>query len=331
MSVKVRNLSKFYGSTKAVNNISFDVNTGEILGFLGPNGAGKTTTMKIITCFLPPNDGTVEVDGLSIYEHSLEVRKNIGYLPEHNPLYLDMNVLDFLGFSAKLHGLTKSKINQRMKEMVDVCGLGDVRHKDIGELSKGYRQRVGLAQAMIHDPNVLILDEPTSGLDPNQIVEIRNLIKTIGLAKTVILSTHILSEVQATCDRVIIINSGEIAADSTTDKLREEFRGSEIITLTLKSAGDDPMNSILPKLKSIPDIENAEFAGEEADSFKFILRSPKGTDCRENIFNWAVANSFVILEMNRDATSLEEVFHKLTRSGDKFTPSDNAKYMPQAN
>lgn len=328
MSVIVKNLTKYYGSTKAINNITFEVNTGEILGFLGPNGAGKTTTMKIITCFLPPNDGIVEVDGFNIFEHSLEVRKKIGYLPEHNPLYPDMNVLEYLEFIAKLHNLNKNAINQRIKTMVEVCGLGDVRHKDIGELSKGYRQRVGLAQAMIHDPDVLILDEPTSGLDPNQIIEIRNLIKTIGMAKTVILSTHILSEVQATCGRVIIINKGEIIADSTTDKLREEFRGSEIITLILKADNRDPLNDLLQIFKNLPMVETVEYSGTENNSHKFIITSPKGTDIRESLFNIVVENSLVLLEMHRSVVSLEEVFHSLTSSGEKFIESDYSKYMP---
>ncbi|MCC6396317.1 MAG: ATP-binding cassette domain-containing protein, partial [Bacteroidetes bacterium] len=227
MSISVRNLTKVYGEQKAVDDISFDVNTGEILGFLGPNGAGKTTTMKILTCYMPPTMGSVQVDGLSIDEHSLEVRKKIGYLPEMNPLYHDMNVLDYLEYSAQLHGLRKGAVHHRIKEMVRVCGLESVRHKDIGEMSKGFRQRVGLAQAMIHDPEVLILDEPTSGLDPNQIVEIRNLIKELGQAKTLILSTHILSEVQATCDRVLIINEGKIVADGSPEKLQQEFHGAE--------------------------------------------------------------------------------------------------------
>ncbi len=191
MAIAVRNLTKFYGTEKAVNDISFDVKTGEILGFLGPNGAGKTTTMKIITCYMPPNSGSVEVEGYDIAEHSLEVRKKIGYLPELNPLYLDMNVVEYLEYFARLHGLKNAMLRSRLKEMIDVCGIAEVRHKDIGELSKGFRQRVGLAQAMIHDPEVLILDEPTSGLDPNQIVEIRNLIKRLGRAKTVVpLNTH---------------------------------------------------------------------------------------------------------------------------------------------
>jgi ABC-2 type transport system ATP-binding protein len=251
MAIAVRNLTKLYGTEKAVNDISFDVKTGEILGFLGPNGAGKTTTMKIITCYMPPTSGMVEVEGLDIAEHSFEVRKKIGYLPEMNPLYLDMNVVEYLEYSARLHGLKGVLLRSRLKEMIDVCGIADVRHKDIGELSKGFRQRVGLAQAMIHDPEVLILDEPTSGLDPNQIVEIRNLIRQLGRAKTVVLSTHILSEVQATCDRVIIINEGTIVADGTLEQLQQDFRGSEKISLELKTRATNAMTEIYPKFKDI--------------------------------------------------------------------------------
>ncbi len=328
MAVTVNNLTKYYGSTQAINDITFSVDTGEILGFLGPNGAGKTTTMKIITCFIPPNNGIVEIDGYNIFEHSLEVRRKIGYLPEHNPLYPEMNVVEYLEFSARLHNISRNSINPRLKTMIEVCGLGDVRHKDIGELSKGYRQRVGLAQAMIHDPDVLILDEPTSGLDPNQIMEIRNLIKTIGMAKTVILSTHILSEVQATCSRVIIINKGEIIADSTTDKLREEFRGSEIITLLLKGDNRDPINELIPIIKKLNMVESVEFCGTENNANKFIITSPKGSDIRENLFQFVVNNSLILLEMHRSVVSLEEVFHTLTSTGEKFKESDYSKYMP---
>lgn len=274
MSITVRNLTKLYGDEKAIDDISFDVKTGEILGFLGPNGAGKTTTMKIITCYMPPSAGTVTVNNCDIANMSMEVRRKIGYLPEMNPLYLDMNVLEYLEYSAQLHKLAKTQIRQRLKEMVDVCGLAGVRHKDIGELSKGYRQRVGLAQAMIHDPEVLILDEPTSGLDPNQIVEIRNLIRKLGSAKTVILSTHILSEVQATCDRVIIINEGKIAADGTPDQLQHEFRGSDIISVELKADVQNGMVDIFPKIKTLANVENVQYKTRlpELTGFSFLPR-----------------------------------------------------------
>jgi ABC-2 type transport system ATP-binding protein len=312
MAIAVRNLTKSYGNEKAVDNISFDVKTGEILGFLGPNGAGKTTTMKIVTCYLPPNAGTVEVEGYSIADHSLEVRSKIGYLPELNPLYLDMNVLEYLEYSAQLFGIKNSLLRERMREMIEVCGLGNVRHKDIGELSKGYRQRVGLAQAMIHDPQVLILDEPTSGLDPNQIVEIRNLIKKLGRAKTVVLSTHILSEVQATCDRVIIINKGHIVADGTPDQLQQNFHGAEMVSLELKAHVDNAMTDIFPKIKALPLVESVEYGGQEGDTHKFTVHTAKGNDVREQLFRQAVDEHWTLLEMSRKTTSLEEVFHDLT-------------------
>ncbi len=221
MSIVVNNLTKKFGSQRAVDNISFEVKTGEILGFLGPNGAGKTTTMKILTCYMAPSDGDAKINNLSILESQDEIKKKIGYLPENNPLYFDMPVLDYLKFVADLQGVQKDKIQDRIAEMVYVCGLNVEKHKKIGELSKGFRQRVGLAQAMIHDPEILILDEPTTGLDPNQIVEIRKLIKELGKQKTVILSTHILPEVEATCDRILIINNGKIVADGTSDMLRQ--------------------------------------------------------------------------------------------------------------
>ncbi|MBP1678340.1 MAG: transporter, ATPase component [Bacteroidetes bacterium] len=312
MAITVRNLVKKYGSQTAVNDISFDVRTGEILGFLGPNGAGKTTTMKIITCYMPPNAGTVEVDGLSISDHSLEVRRKIGYLPEMNPLYFDMNVLDYLDYSARLSGMSDAAIPGKVKEMVGVCGLEDVRHKDIGELSKGYRQRVGLAQAMIHDPEVLILDEPTSGLDPNQIVEIRKLIRQLGRAKTVILSTHILSEVQATCDRVLIINEGAIVADGTPEHLQRQFTSGELLTLEVKTGADDPLETVAPKLRILAYVKNVTLLSRHDGVSRFELEVDKGADVREAAFRLAVSENWVLLEMHRKATTLEDVFHKLT-------------------
>ncbi len=312
MAITVRNLVKKYGDQAAVNNISFDVRTGEILGFLGPNGAGKTTTMKIITCYMPPNAGTVEVDGLSISDHSLEVRRKIGYLPEMNPLYYDMNVLDYLDYSARLQGMSDAAIPGNVKEMVGVCGLEDVRHKDIGELSKGYRQRVGLAQAMIHDPEVLILDEPTSGLDPNQIVEIRKLIRQLGRAKTVILSTHILSEVQATCDRVLIINEGGIVADGTPEQLQRQFTSGETLTLEVKTGTADPLEMVAPKLRILAYAKNVTLLSRHEGVSRFELEVEKGADVREAAFRLAVSENWVLLEMHRKGTTLEDVFHKLT-------------------
>jgi ABC-2 type transport system ATP-binding protein len=312
MSIAVRNLTKFYGEQAAINDISFDVKSGEILGFLGPNGAGKTTTMKIITCYMPPSSGTVEVEGLDIFERSVEVRRKIGYLPEMNPLYLDMNVLDYLEYSAQLHGLRGGVVSQRIKEMVHVCGLEEVRHKDIGEMSKGFRQRVGLAQAMIHDPEVLIMDEPTSGLDPNQIVEIRNLIKQLGRAKTVILSTHILSEVQATCDRVLIINEGKIVANGSPEQLQRDFQGTDALTLELRTGALRPVEDVLPRLRSVPQVTGAQIIAQDGATGTYELQTEKGQDAREPVFRLAVAEGWVILEMQRRVTTLEEVFHKLT-------------------
>ncbi|MBP1646869.1 MAG: transporter [Bacteroidetes bacterium] len=314
MSIAVRNLTKYYGEQAAIHDISFDVKSGEILGFLGPNGAGKTTTMKILTCYMPPNSGTVEVEGLDIFERSVEVRRKIGYLPEMNPLYLDMNVLDYLEYSAQLHGLRGGAVTQRLKEMVHVCGLEDVRHKDIGEMSKGFRQRVGLAQAMIHDPEVLILDEPTSGLDPNQIVEIRNLIKQLGRAKTVILSTHILSEVQATCDRVLIINEGKIVADGSPGQLQRDFHGADALRLELRTGALRPVEDILPRLRSIPQVSGVRILAQDGSTGSYEMQTEKGHDAREAVFHLAVAEGWVILEMHRRVTTLEEVFHKLTTS-----------------
>jgi ABC-2 type transport system ATP-binding protein len=312
MSIAVRNLTKLYNGTPAVNDISFDVKTGEILGFLGPNGAGKTTTMKVITCYMPPTSGTVEVDGLNIFDHSLEVRRKIGYLPEMNPLYLDMNVLDYLAYSAELHHIKGAAAQHRIKEMVHACGLEEVRHKDIGELSKGYRQRVGLAQAMIHEPEVLILDEPTSGLDPNQIVEIRNLIKHLGRAKTVILSTHILSEVQATCDRVIIVNEGKIVADGSPEQLQRQFHSADIVTVELKTGANDPIVDVAPKLRALAYVNTVTLLGHDKPLSRFELHADKGQDVREAAFRLAVSEGWAVLELRRNVTSLEEVFHKLT-------------------
>ena len=252
MDIIVDKITKTYGPQKAVDHLSFNVKTGEVLGFLGPNGAGKTTSMKAITCYLTPNEGDIFVGGVSVRDNPDEVKKHIGYLPENNPLYYDMPVIDYLKFAARLQGVTRDKLNQRISDMVQICGLKNEKHKKIKELSKGYRQRVGLAQALIHDPEVLILDEPTSGLDPNQIAEIRDLIRTIGREKTVILSSHILAEVEATCDRILIINEGKIVADGTSEQLRRQARGNEILRIGI--AGGD-RNSLYGLLKKLPTVE----------------------------------------------------------------------------
>ncbi len=312
MSITVNNLRKNYGPREAIRGISFAVKRGEIVGFLGPNGAGKTTTMKIITCFMPPTSGEVQVEEMDTVGQSLEVRRKIGYLPEMNPLYLDMPVLEYLEYSASLHRLVGQAAQQRISQMVDVCGLGTVRRRDIGELSKGFRQRVGLAQAMLHDPDVLILDEPTSGLDPNQIVEIRSLIRELGRAKTVVLSTHILSEVQATCDRVLIINEGLIVADGTPDELQHRFRGEERVTVELKAPPPVTFDGVMVRLRGLPDFLGATLQSHQNGVLAFDIQAAHGTDIREAVFHLAVAENWVLLGLSRQSTTLEEVFHKLT-------------------
>ena len=314
MSIKVENLTKYYGqqTEAAVKDISFEVNTGEIVGFLGPNGAGKTTTVKMITTYLTPSSGSAYVDDLDTEEKSIEVRRKIGYLPELNPLYTDMNVLDYLKYVAELQSVEKSQINESIKKMVKVCGLKDVKHKDIGELSKGYKQRVGLAQAMIHDPDVLILDEPTSGLDPNQIIEIRKLIRELGKKKTVMLSTHILQEVQATCDRVLIINKGEIVADGTPDSLQKQFQGKLNITLVLKKDPKAGKEKIIKEFESINSVDNVKIISEEGDAWHLDITATKGIDVREEISKKVSSLGMIMLELKQEETSLEDIFRQLT-------------------
>jgi gliding motility-associated transport system ATP-binding protein len=308
MSIVVENLTKQYGAQKAVNDISFRVNTGEILGFLGPNGAGKTTTMKIITCFMAPSAGDVKVNDVSIHSDQEKIKKNIGYLPENNPLYLEMPVLEYLEFVAKIQGVPKEKIERRILEMVHVCGLNAEKHKKIGELSKGYRQRVGLAQAMIHDPEILILDEPTTGLDPNQIIEIRKLIRQIGKAKTVILSTHILPEVEATCDRILIINNGKIVADGTSDTLRKQAQGNEVIRIQVCDAKD--RDQLIEKLQGITSVQMVDPVHDTTDCF--IIQSKEGQSSKRDVFQLCVKNKWVLTEMTPIETKLEDIFRELT-------------------
>jgi ABC-2 type transport system ATP-binding protein len=254
MNITIENLTKQYGPQRAVDSISFEVKKGEILGFLGPNGAGKTTTMKMITTYLLPDEGGIRVGGKDVVRDAQAVRKLIGYLPEHNPLYTDMPVIDYLEYCASLQDVPKSRIPTQIRRMVDVCGLDREKHKKINELSKGYRQRVGLAQAMIHDPEILILDEPTTGLDPNQIVEIRELIKEIGKEKTVILSTHILPEVEATCDRILIINRGQIVADGTAESLRRQSQGKEVLVVSVEDGENAEVEAALQEVYTVESV-----------------------------------------------------------------------------
>lgn len=311
MSIKVKNLTKYYGDYLAVDDISFEAKKGEILGFLGPNGAGKSTTMKIITTYLPPTSGTVEVNGFDVEEKSLDVRKKLGYLPELNPLYYDMTPVEYLDFVAALDGIPTGEIKKKREEMIRVCGLETMRTKDIGTLSKGYKQRVGLAQAMINNPDVLILDEPTSGLDPNQIIEIRNLIKKLGKEKTVVLSTHILSEVTATCNRVIIVNKGKIVADGTPEELQAKSKGQSMVTLEVKNNCDK--NALSGSLKEIRNVNKVEFVKDTGDSFIFNIYGEKGHDLREVISNKVSQNKAVVLSMQAKISSLEDIFRELTK------------------
>ncbi len=299
MSIEVKNLVKYYGEQIAVGGINFTVNKGEILGFLGPNGAGKSTTMKIITGFIPATDGEVLVCGIPVTIDTLETRRKIGYLPENNPLYLDMYVKEYLEFVGQIYKV--KNIKNRIAEMVNAVGLEVEQNKKIGALSKGYRQRVGLAQAIIHDPEVLILDEPTSGLDPNQLVEIRQLIKNIGKEKTVMLSTHIMQEVEAICDRVVIINKGILVADNTAQALQN---ASEIQTIYVEFDGPISKNA----LKNINGISKVENLNEG-----WLLEGTLDRDLRKEVAQFAQKNNLLILSLRAEQKSLEEVFKELTR------------------
>jgi ABC-2 type transport system ATP-binding protein len=312
MSIKVENLTKYYGSQAAVKDISFEINTGEIVGFLGPNGAGKSTTLKMITTYLSPSSGKVFVDDLDISEKSIEVRRKIGYLPEQNPLYSDMNVLEYLEYAAELQSIPKTEIKDAVKKMVKVCGLIEVKHKDIGELSKGFKQRVGLAQAMIHNPELLLLDEPTSGLDPNQIAEIRKLIKDLGKHKTVMLSTHILQEVQALCDRIIIINNGEIVADNTSEDLKSKFKTQFNVKVVIKRNPAIGKEKLVSELESINNVDKVK-VDQEDDVWKVDILTSKDTDLREDIARKVMSMNLVMLELHQEETSLEDIFRNLTR------------------
>ncbi|MCD4745780.1 MAG: ATP-binding cassette domain-containing protein [Bacteroidales bacterium] len=307
MDIIVKNLTKRYGAQRAVDNISFRVKTGEVLGFLGPNGAGKTTTMKAITTFLTPNEGNITVGNFSIYENPEEVKRHIGYLPENNPLYHDMPVIDYLVFVAELQSIEKTKIKDRILEMINLCGLEGEKHKKIGELSKGYQQRVGLAQALIHNPDVLIFDEPTAGLDPNQIVEIRELIKRIGKEKTVILSSHILAEVEATCDRILIINKGKIVADGTSEELRKHSQGKEILKIKIE---EGEKNIIYKALQELETTGIVDFIQDEENSFE--IQTKPELSSRKAIFKLCVDKGWILTEMTPIETKLEDIFRELT-------------------
>lgn len=299
MSIEVKNITKIYGEQKALNDVSFSINSGNIVGFLGPNGAGKSTMMKIITCYLPQSEGSVNVCGYDVVEQPIEVKKRVGYLPEHNPLYPEMYVREYLEFIAGIHKISGKQ--KRIDEMIDLVGLTIERKKKIGALSKGYRQRVGLAQAMIHDPEVLILDEPTTGLDPNQIVEIRNLIRSIGENRTVMLSTHLMQEVEAICDQVMIINRGDIVANDRAENLRS-FKNKQVIRVEFdKSVAPNQLSSIA----GVSDVERI-------NDTTWLLGSSTDKDIRQAVFAFAVEKDLAVLTVQKEEQKMEDIFKKLT-------------------
>lgn len=304
--ISVSDLSKNYGEVRAVNNISFSIRKGEITGLLGPNGAGKTTTLRMLTCYLKPTAGKICVGDYLVNENPDEVRSIIGYLPESAPIYGDMIVYDYLSYIGKIRGI---KGTGRIKEIADLCGLNEMMHKNVAELSKGYKQRVGLAHAMISDPQILILDEPTSGLDPNQIIEIRKLIKEIGKEKTVILSTHILSEVEATCDRVIIINNGEIVADNRTSELKSSGGTESRISIKVGNTDFDSLNSELRNIKGVTNV----LKGNDSEFTSAVVVAELNDEVRPDIFNLLSSKGWVMYEMVKETRTLENVFRELTR------------------
>ncbi len=307
--IEVCNVSKYYGDIPAIDDISFTISKGEIIGFLGPNGAGKTTTMKILTCFMRPSKGSVKIGDIDIYDNPLEIKKMIGYLPESNPLYYDMQVADFLEYIAKLKEIPKSSINREMERSIEKCGLEKVAYRKIGNLSKGYKQRVGLAQAIEGDPPILILDEPTSGLDPNQIVEIRELIKELGKEKTVILSTHILPEVETTCNRILIISNGKLVADGTKEELSNVSEDSLMLSITVKAVSADGLDS---DFKNVKGVSNVVYTGSKDNLHSFDIETENNETVRDSIFNLCSEKGYIIYELKKSEHSLEDIFKQLT-------------------
>ena len=303
MSIEVRALKKVFGEQVAVNYISFNAQKGEIVGFLGPNGAGKSTTMKIITGYIPPSEGSVNVCGFDVVNQAVQSRKHIGYLPEHNPLYLDMYVHEYLYFVGSLHISNRRFLKERVFEMIEMCGLAREQNKLISALSKGYRQRVGLAQALLHDPEVLILDEPTTGLDPNQILEIRALIKEVSLDKTVIFSTHIMQEVQALCSRVLIINDGNLVADDVPDNLQNIQKETVVISVEFKEKVEA---ELFMDIKGVRSVKNK-------DNF-IVIEADIEVDVRPQIFKFATEKGFTLVGMSQESSTMEDVFRQLTKS-----------------
>ncbi|MEA1971962.1 MAG: ATP-binding cassette domain-containing protein [Candidatus Cloacimonadota bacterium] len=307
--IELQNLTKDYGSLRAVDHIDFSIKEGEILGFLGPNGAGKSTTLKMITCYLAPTEGNIQIDNLNVHNDSKAIRELIGYLPEHNSLYTEMSVYDYLKFVAEIRGITGEKFKQVFKNTIKTCGLQGVVTKTINTLSKGYKQRVGIANAIIHDPKIIVLDEPTNGLDPNQILEIRQLIKDLGKEKTLIISSHILQEVQAVCDRIVIINEGKIVGNGTTEELQATFKGKSELKLKLKAEPE----SIFKMVESVEDI-SLKIEPRE-DFIEVTVEYSKDVEKREEIYSYIKSQDWILLEMVKRDVSLEDVFRNLTIEG----------------
>ena len=302
MSIEIQHITKRYGEQLALNDVTLSINKG-IVGLLGPNGAGKSTLMKIITCFIPPTSGTVSVESHDVIDDPMAVKRIVGYLPEHNPLYLDMYVREYLEFVAGVHQLKGEAAHKRINEMIDETGLCLEAHKKIGALSKGYRQRVGLAQAMMHDPQVLILDEPTSGLDPNQLIDIRNLISNLGKEKTVLLSTHIMQEVEAICERAIIINKGVVVADDKIENLKQENSASNVIIVEFETEVDEALLHGIPQVGRVQRVKDNHW----------ILEPQGDTDIRANLMKWSVERGLIIKTLQKEDLSIEEAFQKLTK------------------
>ena len=316
--IQIENLSKNYGDVQAVDSISFSLNESEIVGFLGANGAGKSTTLKMITGYLSPSNGNVHVGDKNIIDNCIDIQKMIGYLPELNPLYAEMKVHEYLKFHASIREITGNEFNEALKRVVKECSLQGVVHRTIGNCSKGYKQRIGLAAAMIHDPKILILDEPVTGLDPNQIVEIRSLIKKLGREKLVLMSSHILQEIQATVDRIIIIDKGKIVADGTSEELISSAQGVKQLHLEIRNAQED---SIQDMKATIPQI-NIKSIKKNENRFNIDLEYKSGTDPREDIFNHVVSQSWVITEMRVSEKNLEDIFRNLTNTSDEGAPNE---------
>lgn len=325
--IEVRNLTKRYGSTVAVDGISFEIPRGEVIGFLGPNGAGKTTTMRILTCYLPADAGEARVAGYDVFTESIEVRKRIGYLPESAPVYSEMGIVEYLRFVAEIRGIPSSERQRRIDDVVMRVGLGPMIQKDIGQLSKGYRQRVGLAATLIHEPEVLVLDEPTTGLDPNQIIEIRELIREIGREKTVILSTHILPEVEATCSRVLIINSGRIVASGTPEELTRAAAGEVRCRVSLRAAPAE-VEPALRTLEGVMGVRSLEPVKERTTRYE--VHAQNNLDIEDAIFRLAVRNDWILTELHTETRSLEQVFTQLTLGERQMLHSSETMESPQS-